>query len=118
MEFVSKQQTYEAIRKLLLENAARTGDARLEDIARNMAMDGDHSRTPELYEHFLGTLRSDPLSPQNALDAAAQFMEENVDATGRPETAELIRAAKTTAQDPEKGDPALWGHWIELLESV
>ena len=118
MEFVSKQQTYEAIRKLLLENAARTGDARLEDVARNMAMDGDRSRAPELYEHFLDALRSDPLSPQNALDAAAQFMDENVDSTGRAETAELIRAAKTTAQDPEKGDLALWNHWIELLESV
>ena len=118
MEFVSKQQTYEATRKLLLENAARLGDANMEDIARNMQMDGDHSRLPALYQRFLDTITADPLEPQDALAAAAEFMEKNVDAQGKPEVAELIRAAKVTADDPEKGDLNLWNHWIELLASV
>lgn len=118
MEFVSKQQTYEALRKLLLENAARLGDANMEDLARNMQMDGDHSRMPALYQRYLDTLTADPLEPQDALDAAAAFMEQNVDAQGKPEVAELIRVAKATADDPEKGDLALWNHWIELLASV
>ena len=118
MEFVSKQQTYEAIRKLLLETGARTGDPNFEEIARQMQMDGDHSKSPELYQRFLDTLRSDPLSPQNALDAAAQFLEENIPPDGNPETVRLIEAAKTTAQDPETGDLSFWNHWVTLLESV
>ncbi len=118
MDFVSKQQTYEALRKLLIEYAARFGDPSLEDLARNMQMDGDHSRMPQLYQRFLDTLRSDPLEPQTALDAAALFMEENIDTSGKPEFARLIEEAKATAQDPEKGDRALWNHWIELLQSV
>ncbi len=118
MEFVSKQQTYEAIRKLLLESAARSGDAGMEDVARNMQMDGDRSRLPALYERFLDTLTADPLEPQDALASAAEFMEKNVDARGKPETARLIQAAKETAEDPEKGDVALWNRWIELLEKV
>lgn len=118
MEFVSKQQTYEATRKLLLENAARMGDATVEDVARNMQMDGDHSRLPALYQRFLDTITADPLEPQDALAAAAEFMEKNVDAQGKPQVADLIHAAKVTADDPEKGDTGLWNHWIELLASV
>jgi hypothetical protein len=118
MDFVSKQQTYEATRKLLLENAARLGDRAMEETARNMQMDGDHSRLPALYQRFLDTLRSDPLEPHTALSAAAEFMAKNIDASGKPQVAELIDAAKVTADDPEKGDRALWNHWIELLESV
>ena len=118
MEFVSKQQTYEATRKLLLENAARLGDTNMEDIARNMQMDGDHSRLPALYQRFLDTITADPLEPQDALAAAAEFMEKNVDAQGKPQVAQLVGAAKATADDPEKGDTSLWNHWIELLESV
>jgi hypothetical protein len=118
MEFVSKQQTYEATRKLLLENAAHLGDTNMEDVARNMQMDGDHSRLPALYQRFLDTITADPLEPQDALAAAAEFMEKNVSAEGKPHVAELIRTAKTTADDPEKGDLALWNHWMELLASV
>ncbi len=118
MEFVSKQQTYEATRKLLLENAARLGEVRIEDLARNMQMDGDHSRLPALYQRFLDTITADPLEPQDALAAAAEFMEKNVEADGKPEIAEMIRSAKVTADDPEKGDLGLWNHWIELLASV
>jgi hypothetical protein len=118
MDFVSKQQTYEATRKLLIENAARLGDSNMEEIARNMQMDGDHSRLPALYQRFLDTLRSDPLEPHTALSAAAEFMEKNVDAEGKPQVADLIHAAKSTADDPENGDRDLWNHWIELLASV
>lgn len=118
MEFVSKQQTYEATRKLLLETSAHTGDANMEDVARNMQMDGDHSRLPALYQRFLDTITADPLEPQDALAAAAEFMEKNVDAQGKPQVAQLVLSAKTTAEDPEKGDTALWNHWIELLASV
>lgn len=118
MNFVSKQQTYEATRKLLLENAAHLGDAGMEEIARNMQMDGDHSRQPALYQRFLDTITADPLAPQDALAAAAEFIETNLDAQGRPQVAELIRTTKSTADDPEKGDLALWNHWIELLASV
>ena len=118
MEFVSTQQTYEATRKLLLENAASTRDSNMEDIARQMQMDGDHSRLPALYQRFLDTLTADPLEPQDALAAAAEFMEKNVEASGKPETAQLIQSAKATAEDPEKGEVALWNRWIELLESV
>lgn len=118
MEFVSKQQTYEATRKLLLESAASLQDPNMEDIARNMQMDGDRSRLPALYERFLDTLTADPLEPQDALAAAAEFMEKNVDAKGKPDTARLIEAAKVTADDPEKGDVSLWNRWIALLESV
>jgi hypothetical protein len=110
MEFVSKDQTYEALRKLLIEN-------HLDDLARDMQKDGDRSRDPELYQRFLDTLRSDPLEPQTALEAAAQFIEENV-AAGAPGMRGLIESAKETAQDPEKGDHGLWNHWIELLASV
>ncbi|HKU68822.1 MAG TPA: hypothetical protein VJP85_13685 [Candidatus Baltobacteraceae bacterium] len=118
MEFVSKQQTYEATRKLLLESATRLHDSSMEDVARNMQMDGDHSRMPALYQRFLDTITADPLEPQDALAAAAEFMEKNVDAQGKPQVAEMIRAAKVTADDPEKGDAAFWNHWMELLESV
>jgi hypothetical protein len=118
MEFASKQQTYEATRKLLLENAARFGDANMEEIARDMQMDGDHSRLPALYQRFLDTITADPLEPQDALAAAAEFMEKNVDARGKPQVADLVHAAKVTAEDPEKGDTALWNHWIDLLQSV
>jgi hypothetical protein len=118
MEFVSKQQTYEALRKLLLENAAALGDPNMEDVARNMQMDGDHSRLPALYQRYLDTLTADPLEPQDALASAAEFMEKNVDAAGKPETARLIESAKATADDPENGDIALWNRWIELLDSV
>lgn len=118
MEFVSKQQTYEATRKLLLENAARFADGNMEEIARNMQMDGDHSRLPALYQRFLDAITADPLEPQDALAAAAEFMENNVDATGKPQVADLVYAAKVTADDPEKGDTALWNRWIELLSSV
>lgn len=118
MEFVSKQQTYEATRKLLLENAASTGDGSIEDLARNMQMEGDHSRLPALYQRFLDTITADPLEPQDALAAAAEFMENNVVADGNAQITEMIRSAKVTADDPEKGDLALWNHWMELLASV
>lgn len=118
MEFVSKQQTYEATRKLILEGAARLGDSNMEEIARNMQMEGDRSRMPALYQRFLDTITADPLEPQDALAAAAEFMEKNVDAQGKPQVAEMIAAAKTTADDPEKGDVRFWNHWIELLASV
>lgn len=118
MEFVSKQQTYEATRKLLLETAAHLGDSNMEDLARNMQMDGDHSLLPALYQRFLDTITADPLEPQDALAAAAEFIEKNVDAQGKPQVAQLADSAKTTAEDPEKGDTALWNHWIELLASV
>lgn len=117
MEFVSKQQTYEATRKLLLEWASRFQDRNLEDLARNMEMDGDRSREPELYQRFLDTLMSDPLEPQDALDAASQFIEENVTPDGKPELADMIRRTRATAQNPED-DPNLWNHWISVLESV
>lgn len=90
----------------------------MEDIARNMQMDGDHSRLPALYQRFLDTITAGPLEPQDALAAAAEFIEKNVDAQGKPQVAELIRTTKTTAEDPENGDVALWNHWIELLASV
>ena len=117
MDFVSKDQTYEAIRKLLLEQAARLGDIRLEQLARDMQMDGNHSSVPELYQRYLDTLRSDPLEPQTALEAAAQFLDENVPAD-RPELAALVESAKETADDPETGDRAFWNHWVELLAAV
>ena len=118
MEFVSKQQTYEATRKLLLESAVRWQDPRVEDVARSMTMDGDHSRRPELYQAFLDTITADPLSPQDALAAAAEFIEKNVDVRGKADAVRMIDAAKVTADDPAKGDPALWNHWVELLASV
>lgn len=117
MEFVSKQQTYEAARKLLLEWAAGYQDTRLEDLARKMEMEGDRSRDPELYQHFLDTLMSDPLEPQDALDAASQFLAENVSSDGKPEVAKEIRRARSTAQNPED-DTEFWNHWIGILESV
>ena len=118
MEFVSKQQAYEATRKLLIENAARWQDRRLEAVARNMAMDGDRSRDPDLYQRFLDEITADPLSPQDALDAAAEFMQNTVGFDGKPEAAQLLDSAKITAEDPAKGDPALWSHWLELLSRV
>lgn len=116
MEFVSKQQAYEGLRKLLLETAARSGDLKLEDIARNMQMRGDHSMQPELYQRYLDGIKSDPLSPQNALAAAADFLERNV-ADGKPESRELAREARAAAGDPQS-EPDFWHHWIELLDSV
>lgn len=118
MEFVSKQQTYEATRKLLLEHAAHTGDRSMEDLARNMQMNGSQSLLPALYERFLDTLTADPLEPQDALASAAEFMEKNVEVQGKPEAARLIETAKISADDPEKGDVGFWNHWIELLASV
>ncbi len=118
MEFVSKQQTYEALRKLLLENSARTGQDHLQSLAREMQMDGDHSQNPEHYQRFLDTITADPLEPQDALAAAAEFMEKSLDSRSSPELQRLVASAKQTSDDPEKGDVALWNHWIELLESV
>lgn len=117
MQFVSKQQTYDAARKLTLEWAARFQSPQLEDLARKMEMDGDHSREPELYQHFLDTLMSDPLEPQDALDAASQFLQENLTADGKPEVADMINRARVTAQKPED-DPDFWNHWISVLNSV
>jgi hypothetical protein len=117
MEFVSKQQTYEATRKLLLENAAHLNDPNMEEIAREMQMEGNHSRMPALYQRFLDTLTADPLEPQDALAAAAEFLEKNVDTDGRPKTARLIQSAKVAAENPED-DATFWNRWIELLDSV
>lgn len=117
MEFVSKDQAYEATRKLLLERAANWQNPRLEDVARNMSMDGDHSRDPKMYQRFLDEITADPLSPQDALDAAAEFMQNTVQPDG-PQAQELIQSAKATAGDPAKGDAALWSRWLTLLESV
>lgn len=117
MQFVSKQQTYEATRKLLLEWGARYQSVALEDLARNMGMDGDRSRDPILYQRFLDTLMSDPLEPQDALDAASQFLQENVRADGQGEVAQQIQRALATAQKPED-DPDFWNAWIGVLESV
>jgi hypothetical protein len=117
MQFVSKQQTYDAARKLLLEWAARFQSPALEDLARNMEMEGDHSRDPHLYQSFLDTLMSDPLEPQDALDAASQFLETNTGADGKPEVADMIKRARVTAQKPED-DPEFWNHWISVLGSV
>ena len=118
MDFVSKQQAYEATRKWLLEQAVRWHEPRVEDIARNMAMDGDRSRDPELYKRFLDEITADPISPADALDAAAQFIANTVGVKGKPEAERVLEAAKTTADDPAKGDPELWNHWIELLSRV
>ncbi len=117
MEFVSKQQTYDATRKLLLEWAAQFQEPRLENLARAMEMEGDRSRDPELYQRFLDTLMSDPLAPQDALDAASQFLAENVGANGKQDLSQMIQRARTTAQRPED-DPDFWNHWIGVLASV
>lgn len=117
MQFVSKQQTYEATRKLLIDWASRYGDASAEKLARDMQMDGDHSVVPELYQKFLDTLMSDPLEPQDALDAAAQFLEQNVPADANPEVTRMIAAARAAAERPED-DTAFWNRWIALLETV
>lgn len=117
MEFVSKQQTYEATRKLLLEWAAKYRDGSLETLARDMQMDGDHSQRPELYKKFLDGLTADPLEPQDALDAASQFLEEHAGSNGNAEVAGLVRASRTTAEDPQ-ADADFWNHWIALLDSV
>jgi hypothetical protein len=117
MQFVSKQQTYEAARKLLLEWASQFQTPALEDLARDMQMDGDHSRDPQLYQRFLDTLMSDPLEPQDALDAASQFLENNAAPDGKPEVAGMIKRARVTAQKPED-DPDFWNHWISILETV
>lgn len=111
MEFVSKQQAYEGLRKLMLDEAARAGDVRLEDMARNMQMTGDHSMQPELYQRYLDEIKSDPLSPQNALAAAADFLERNVP------NAPVASEARSAAGNPES-EPALWNRWIGILESV
>jgi hypothetical protein len=111
MEFVSKQQAYEGLRKLMLTEAAQTGNARLEDLARNMQMQGDHSAHPELYQRYLDTIKSDPLSPQNALAAGADFLETNF-----PDGS-LARDARAAAGDPES-EPAFWNRWIGILESI
>lgn len=117
MEFVSKQQTYDATRKLVLEWAAQFQDAKLESLAREMQMDGDHSQNPELYKNFLNGLTADPLEPQDALDAAAQFFEKNVQAGGNAQVAQLVRTSRATAENPEDNS-AFWNHWIEILDSV
>lgn len=117
MEFVSKQQTYDATRKLVLEWAAQFQDVKLERLGRDMQMDGDHSQNPELYKKFLDGLTADPLEPQDALDAAAQFFEENVPADGNTRVAELVRTSRATAEKPED-NVAFWNHWIEVLDSV
>jgi hypothetical protein len=81
-----------------------------------MEMDGDHSRDPQLYQRFLDTLMSDPLEPQDALDAASEFLENNA-GDGTSEVAEMIKRARVTAQKPED-DPEFWNHWISVLGSV
>lgn len=119
MEFVSKQQAYEALRKLILEEAAHRNRPDLEEIGRNMAMgENGSSRDPALRDAFLDQIDADPLEPPDALAAAARFLEENVPPKGDADLAELIRAAHTTGDDPEKGDVALWNRWIGLLASV
>lgn len=117
MEFVSKDQAYEATRKLLLDSAANWQSPRLEDVARQMSMNGDRSRDPLMYQRFLDEITADPLSPQDALDAAAEFLQNTVQPDGA-QAQELIQSAKATAGDPEKGDSALWSRWLSLLESV
>ena len=112
MEFVSKQQAYEGLRKLMLQDAASSGNVRLEDMARNMAMQGDHSAQPDLYQRYLDTIKSDPLSPQNALAAAAEFLETNA-----PRDGSLARDARAAADNPES-QPEFWNRWIGILESV
>lgn len=117
MEFVSKDQTFEAIRKLLAESAAPSSDPNMEDLARNMEMNDGKSRIPALYERFLDTITADPLSPEDALCAASEFLEKNVDAEGKPQTAGLIQTAKAAAARPED-QPEFWNRWLTLLESV
>jgi hypothetical protein len=118
MEFVSKQQTYEALRKLMIHAAAEMNDPQMEEVAREMEMtEHQSSRMPALYHRFLDTLTADPLEPQDALAAAAEFLEKNVDAAGKPQTQAFIRMAKSTADDPQSGVP-FWNRWIELLQSV
>lgn len=112
MEFVSKQQAYEGLRKLMLQEAASSGDVRLEDMARNMQMRGDHSMQPELYQRFLDQIKSDPLSPQNALAAAADFLEATVSGDGA-----LASTARAAAGSPES-QPDFWNRWLGILESI
>ena len=83
---------------LLLEWAAKYRDGSLETLARDMQMDGDHSQRPELYKEFLDGLTADPLEPQDALDAASQFLEEHAGSNGNAEVAGLVRASRTTAE--------------------
>lgn len=118
MEFVSKQQTYEALRKLLIHASSELGDPQMEEIAREMEMTGHQSsRLPALYHRFLDTLTADPLEPQDALAAAAEFMEKNIDADAKPQTQSFIATAKATADDPESSVP-FWNRWIAVLDSV
>jgi hypothetical protein len=110
MEFVSKQQAYDATQKLALEYG-------LDGLARGMSMDGDRSVEPELYKEYLDEITADPLSPQDAMAATAAFMEKHT-RSGDGSSRDLVRQAKILGEDPEKGNPALWNRWIELLSSV
>lgn len=119
MEFVSKDQTYEATRKFLTQWGAHLHDGAMEEVARKMARDnGDGpSAEPELYHTFLDGLMSDPLAPKDALSATAEFLEKTFAEDPKQETQQLIEAVKATADDP-RSDLNLWNEWIKLLESV
>ncbi len=117
MEFVSKAQTYEALRKLLLTSSAQLHDPAMDELARRMEMESGKSRAPELYQSFLDTITADPLEPQDALAAAAEFMERHLGESSNGSTRDLIADAKAGAERPEDV-PAFWSRWIELLASV
>ena len=115
MEFVSKQQAYDAVQKLVLQSAS--GDDALADVAVRMEMADGRSRDPLLYQGFLDTITADPLSPQDALCAAVEFMEEKAAVGASPSGQTLLADAKAAAQDPEDA-PVFWNRWIALLASV
>ena len=117
MEFVSKAQTYDALRKLMLTSAPELHDSKMEELARGMEMQGDKSRDPELYQTFLDTIDADPLEPQDALAAAARFLERHLAQSANEKTQNLIADAKSGAERPEDA-PAFWNRWMDLLSSV
>ena len=117
MEFVSKAQTYDALRKLMLTSAPQAHDRKMEELAHGMEMQGDKSRDPELYQSFLDTIDADPLAPKDALAAAARFLERHLAESPNEKTQNLIADAKSGSERPEDA-PAFWSRWIDLLASV
>ncbi|MBV8116967.1 MAG: hypothetical protein JOZ01_03260 [Candidatus Eremiobacteraeota bacterium] len=115
MEFVSKKQAYDAVQKLLLQSSAH--DPALADLAQRMEMSDGKSRDPKLYQGFLDTITADPLSPRDALCAAAEFMEDKAGLSDSQSGPSLIADAKAAAHAPEDA-PAFWNRWIALLASV
>ncbi|HEY8313585.1 MAG TPA: hypothetical protein VIG51_05370 [Candidatus Baltobacteraceae bacterium] len=116
MEFVTIDQAYDALRVYLELETPDAQTSELHEFALQMARDDDgKSHAHDLYPAFRNTVKSDPMSVQDAMRVASEFLGEAAGSNvAIARVSDDLRDASVDA-DPS---PIVWDRWQQAVDSL